>query len=148
MAQPAFREADELSTRQITWRIAAAMLIGLIGLNAVMVILTLSQFTLLFFVTNGLNLILALALLGDKTWGRVLTLIRAALGILLALPLSSLGQQASPFDLLVTVLLLGGIFLALIGPPNHLKTALGVTLFVIGVAGTLLAVWILPVTSG
>lgn len=148
MKPSAPNEAEELSARQITWRIAAAMLIGLIGLNALAVILTLSPFTTLFFISNGLNLILAVALLGDKAWGRILTLIRAALGIVLALPLGPSGQRSAPFDLLVTALLLGGIFLTLIGPPHHLKTALGVTLFIIGVAGTILAVLVFPVTAG
>jgi len=132
-----YAKAEALRARQVAWRTSAAMLIALTVLNTGMVIVTYSRFGTWFMVSNGINLILALGLIQTKSWARILTAIWEALGVLLALALAV--QSGATSDLLVTVLLQGGILLPLIGPPHKAKNVIGVLLFVFGLGITMSA---------
>lgn len=139
--QPTYEErvADIKASdaRQTTWRIAAALLIGLVMLNVVMVIYTRSPFSAWFAITNGINLILALALGQLRPWARYLTILRVLLGVLLAF----VGiVQGATIDFIVTTLLLVGIALPLIGPPKMAKNIVGILLFVAGLFVSMAAV--------
>jgi hypothetical protein len=133
----AFDEAEALRARQYAWRTSAAMLLALTVINAGLVILTRSRFDTYFVVTNGLNLILAAGLVSGASWARVLTILRAGLGILLAL-VTGFSQGVSA-DALVTLLLLGGIALPLIGAPRQVKSYAAIALFLLGLSTTLFA---------
>ena len=132
-----YAQALALLAKQVAWRTSAAMLIALIVLNVGMVIITVSRFGTWFAVSNGINLILALGLIQTRSWARIMTVIWEALGISLALALAV--QSGATSDLLVTVLLQGGILLPLIGPPHKAKNVIGIVLFVFGLGITLVA---------
>ena len=138
-SQPEDKYAQALAVlaKQVAWRTSAAMLIALIVLNVGMVIITVSRFGTWFAVSNGINLILALGLIQTRSWARIMTVIWEALGISLALALAV--QSGATSDLLVTVLLQGGILLPLIGPPHKAKNVIGIVLFVFGLGITLVA---------
>lgn len=85
----------------------------------------------------GINSYSCLGLIQTKSWARIMTVIWEALGISLALALAV--QSGATSDLLVTVLLQGGILLPLIGPPHKAKNVIGIVLFVFGLGITLVA---------
>ena len=137
LSEDQLTQAEALRARQVAWRTSAAMLIALTVLNTATVILTFSQFSTWFMVSNGINLILAMGLIQTKSWARILTAIWEALAILLALALAV--QNGATSDLLVTGLLQGGILLPLIGPPHKAKNLISILLFVFGLGFTAIA---------
>jgi hypothetical protein len=130
-------ELQAVSARQQAWFTAAALLGGLILLNTLMVIYTRGPFSALFVVANGANLILVVGLLQMRSWARFLTILRAALGIGLALVGMS---QTNMIDLAVTIALFAGIALPLVGPPHIIKNIAAALLFAIGVFAAMAAV--------
>lgn len=129
-------ELQAASARQKAWLVAAALLGGLILLNTLMVIYTRAPFSALFVVTNGINLLLIVGLLQMRSWARILTILRAALAVLLALVGIS---QSNIIDFGVTTFLFAGIALPLIGPPHAIKNIVAALLFMVGLFGTMAA---------
>ncbi len=138
---PTFEERvtqlQAIDARQTAWRLAAALLIGLITLNAVTVIYTRSPFSAWFVLVNSINLLLAVGLAQLRSWARYLTVLRALLGMLLAL--TGVAQGAL-IDFVITALLLTGIALPLIGRPRPVKNVVAAVLFAAGVFATMAAV--------
>lgn len=139
--QPTFEERvaqlQAIGARQTAWRVAAALLVGLVTLNAVMVIYTRSPFSVWFVLVNSINLLLAVGLAQLRAWARYLTVLRALLGILLAL----VGvAQGALIDFIITALLLAAIALPLIGRPQPVKNVAAALLFAAGVFATMAAV--------
>lgn len=122
--------AAAVEAREAAWRVASGLLVTLVILNTGMVLLTLGRFGVAFFISNGINGVLAWGLNRTKPWARVATIVWEAIGIGLAVAVAI--QSGATSDLLVTALLQGGILLPLIGPPHKAKSAIGILLFVFG----------------
>lgn len=138
--------APNPTVKESAWRTASNLLLALTVINVGAVMLTASTFSTLFMVTTIVNIALALGLRQMQSWGRILTLARCLLGIALALALAV--NQGAVLDAIVTTLLLAGIALPILGPPHKPKSLIGVGLFALGGAATVVALLSSLVTVG
>ncbi len=138
--------APNSAVKESAWRTASNLLFALTVINVGAVMLTASTFSTLFMITTIVNITLALGLRQMQSWGRILTLARCLLGIALALALAV--NQGAVLDAIVTALLLTGIGLPILGPPHKAKSLIGVGLFTLGGAATVVALLSSWVTVG